>query len=190
MVSLRHRAHNGAMPQGPQPATGSTSPAHWFRLGWNLLNLSTVFGLLVALIGRTRIRRGPRGLFFAEGYRLSIPNAGAFTVGNFVITSRTMAALEQLQPGTLDHEDVHAWQYSYLLGLPYLPVYWVLCGWSWLRTGDPASANAFERQAGLARGGYTERPATNEGLKRIRAALTGRRPPNPDPSGSSGVGGN
>jgi hypothetical protein len=30
--------------------------------------------------------------------------------------------------------------------------------WSWVRTGDPASRNLFERAAGLADGGYRERP--------------------------------
>jgi len=166
------------MPQAPNPRPDPPTPAHWFRLGWNVVNLSTVLGFLIALIGRARIRRGPRGLFFAEGYRLTVPNAGAFTVGTFVITRHTMDALEQWQPGTLDHENSHAWQYSYMLGLPYLPVYWIFCGWSWLRTGDPASANPFERQAGLTRGGYTERPSTNAGLKRILGAFTGQKPTN------------
>ena len=31
-------------------------------------------------------------------------------------------------------------------------------GWSWLRTGDRASRNFFERQAGLADGGYRDLP--------------------------------
>lgn len=162
------------MPQAPpHPAPGRPTAAQWFRLGWNLLNLSTMLGLLIALAGRATIRCGPRGLLFAEGFRINFPKAGAFTVGTFVITRYTVDALERWHPGTLAHEDVHAWQYSYMLGLPYLPVYWILCGWSWLRTGDPASGNPFERQAGLARGGYTERPVTNAGFKRILSTLTG-----------------
>jgi hypothetical protein len=40
-----------------------------------------------------------------------------------------------------------------------MPVlYLAAAGWSWLRTGDFASRNVFERRAGLADGGYRERP--------------------------------
>jgi hypothetical protein len=40
-----------------------------------------------------------------------------------------------------------------------MPVAYVAAAsWSWLRTGDFASRNAFERRAGLADGGYRERP--------------------------------
>lgn len=165
------RAHNEPMPQAhPAPDDKRASAAQWFRFGWNLINLSTVLGLIVALVGRATLRRGPRGLVFAENYRFDFPKAGAFTVGAFVVTKYTMAALEDWHPGTLDHEEVHAWQWAYTLGLPYLPVYLLFCGWSWLRTGDPASGNPYERQAGLARGGYTERPVTWAGWRR----LTGR----------------
>ena len=79
-----------------------------------------------------------------------------------------MADLERRQPGTLDHESAHAWQYFACLGLPFLPLYALASGWSWLRTADAASRNPFERGAGLARGGYRERPATNAGFTRIR----------------------
>jgi hypothetical protein len=37
-------------------------------------------------------------------------------------------------------------------------VYGVAAGWSWLRTGDVASRNVFERRAGLVDGGYREQP--------------------------------
>ncbi|MGC3953360.1 MAG: hypothetical protein QM804_03735 [Propionicimonas sp.] len=150
------------MPAEPKPAI-----RHWLRFGWNLINLSTPLGLLVAAIGRGRLRWGPRALLFAEHYRYNFPRAGAFTVGNVILTRQTMAELEANHPGTLDHEDAHAWQYSWLLGLPFLPAYLVCSGWSWLRTGDPASRNFFERQAGLVRGGYLERPVSNAGLKAI-----------------------
>ncbi len=166
-----------SMPQAPPDAPDQHPTAvQWFRFGWNLLNLSTVFGLLVALTGRAKLRRGPRGLLLAEHYRFDFPNAGAFTVGNVVTTRHTMAALEEWHPGTFDHEDVHAWQYCYALGLPYLPAYLLCCCWSWLRTGDWASRNVFERQAGLARGGYVERPATWAGWRRLTG---GKTPPTP-----------
>lgn len=141
----------------------------------NWLNLSTPAGLLVARAAGARLRRGPWGLVFAEGYRWPIPRAGAFTIGNVVLTPSTMDALERLQPGVTAHENEHAWQYLWLLGLPFLPVYAALSGWSWLRTGDPASANLLERQAGLGIGGYTERPVTNAGMKRLRDLARRRR---------------
>ena len=120
------------------------------------------------------MRRGPRGLFLAEGYRWAFPRAGAFTVGNVVVTARTLQQLEELMPGALDHEDAHAWQYLVTLGLPFLPLYGTAALWSWLRTGDWASGNLFERHAGLARGGYPERPVTNEGLRRLGRIARGR----------------
>jgi hypothetical protein len=67
------------------------------------------------------------------------------------------------QPALLGHEEKHSSQYAWCLGLPFLPLYFLAAGWSQLRTGNPASANFFERQAGLAAGGYvdvrTPRPA-------------------------------
>ena len=161
--------HNGAVPNDrPAPPTAG----QWLRFGWNLVNLSTPLGLLVAAIGRGRLRWGPRALILAEHYRYDFPRAGAFTVGGVVLTRETMAELEARQPGTLDHENAHAWQYAWMLGLPFLPAYLLCAAWSWLRTGDPASRNAFERNAGLARGGYLEHPADNAGLRAIRSWLS------------------
>lgn len=130
----------------------------WFRLIGNICNLSTVFGVLVALIGRARIRRGPRGLWLAEGYRIPFPVAGAFTVGNVVTTPTTFAERLRVLPHLLEHEERHTWQYLYCLGLPFYLVYTVMMGWSMLRTGDRAARNAFERMAGLADGGYRDHP--------------------------------
>jgi hypothetical protein len=39
-----------------------------------------------------------------------------------------------------------------------LPLYFLAAGVSWLLTGDFGSRNIFERRAGLAEGGYPERP--------------------------------
>ena len=144
-----------------------------FRALGNALNLSTPLGLLIALAGGSRLRRGPRGLVVAEGYRLPFPVAGAFTVGNVVISAEDLADLEGRQPRLLEHEDVHAWQYLLCAGLPFLPLYLVSALWSWGRTGDPASANPFERQAGLAEGGYTERPVTNAGFRHALRVVGG-----------------
>lgn len=152
--------------------TGTVSAAHRVRAVGNALNLSTAIGLGLGLAGRARLRRGPDALVFAEGYRLPLPKASAFTVGNVVLVPGGSADdLELRQPGTLAHEAAHSWQYFGLLGLPFLPLYAVAAGWSWLRTGDPASANCFERGAGLVRGGYVEHPRDNTGFRRIGRAI-------------------
>ncbi len=152
------------------PARQSTRPSHWVRAVGNALNLSTPLGLLVAAAGRARLRRGPEGLLLADSYRLRLPRAGAFTVGNVVLVPHgTAEALERRSPGTLAHESVHSWQWFGCLGLPFLPLYSLASAWSWLRTADPASANWFERNAGLVRGGYMERPRDNAGLRRLLA---------------------
>lgn len=141
------------------------------RAGGNLLNLSTPLGVAVAAVGGARLRRGPDGLVLAERYRLRLPSAGAFTVGNVVIVPGTV--LDQVVarcPGTLSHEAAHSWQWFGCLGLPFLPLYALASGWSWLRTGDVAAGNVFEVAAGLERGGYRARPKDNAGWHR----LTGR----------------
>lgn len=132
----------------PQTAT------QWLRWVGNTTNLSTPLGLAVAAVGRSRIRSGPRGLWLADGYRPRFPVAGAFTVGNVVVTGREdWAAYLAEAPTTLAHEERHTWQWL-ALGPLFLPAYAVSMGWSWLRTGDRAAANVFEQHAGLALGGY------------------------------------
>lgn len=124
----------------------------------NAVNLTTPLGLLVAAAGGARLARGPQGLVLAHGYRLPVPPAPAFTVGDVVLLRLTPAELGR-RPGLLAHEARHATQYAWCLGLPMLPLYLLAALWSWLATGDPASRNAFERRAGLAAGGYREQPA-------------------------------
>lgn len=142
------------------------------RAAANVVNLSTPLGVLIALAGRSRLRRGPDGLLLAEHYRARLPKAGAFTVGNVVIVpGGRLADLEHQRPGTTAHESVHAWQWCYCLGLPFLVGYGLASGWSWLRTGHPASANFFESSADLGRGGYPELPKDNAGWRRITSAL-------------------
>lgn len=134
------------------------TPWQWVRFAGNLVNLSTPLGLLVARIGHAEIRRGPRGLFLCEGYRLKFPIAGAFTIGNVITTPKTWDALLARNPDLLRHEEGHTWQYLYCLGLPFYPIYGVAMAWSMVRTGDRAARNFFERQAGLTIGGYLDRP--------------------------------
>jgi hypothetical protein len=137
-----------------------------FRVVANVVNLATPLGLLVALAGRCRLRRGPRGLVLASGYRLPVPANPAFTVGDVVLTRREPGFLEQ-RPRLLAHEERHSWQYAACLGLPMLPLYAAAAGWSYLRGGDVAVHNPFERLAGLADGGYPEVSARR---RRRRAA--------------------
>lgn len=141
----------------------------------NWCNLSTPLGLAVAASGRARVRRGPDGLWLAEGYRLPFPVAGAFTIGSVIVTAApSWDDLAARRPGLLDHEVHHTWQWAYSLGLPYLPLYALSMGWSWLRTGTRASANVFERAAGLERGGYrrAETRPLRERLQELRTALS------------------
>ena len=139
-------------PSGPQSAL------QWLRFTGNMINLSTPGGLAVAALGGARIRRGPRGLFLCEGYRLKFPIAGAFTIGNVITTPATWEEKLRRYPQLLRHEEGHTWQYLYCMGLPYYLAYSILMGWSWLRTGDRAARNFFERQAGLQAGGYRDLP--------------------------------
>ena len=128
----------------------------WVRLAGNFINLSTPVGLAVAGIGRSTIRRGPRGLFLAEGYRFTFPIASGFTIGNVITTGTTW--------------DTMLARNLYCLGLPYYIPYVIFMGWSVLRTGDRAARNFFERQAGLASGGYIDYPVRPIG-EAIRATL-------------------
>jgi hypothetical protein len=130
-------------------------PVHRWQLktAANLLNGSTLLGLGIAALGQARLRPGPRGLLLATGYRLPLPTAPAFTVGN-VVVSRHDPAWWEPRRRMLLHEERHSWQYVVCLGLPMLPLYALAAGWSYLRGGDPGVHNVFERTAGLADGGY------------------------------------
>ena len=128
----------------------------WFRLVGNVLNLTTPSGLVVALIGDAKIRRGPRGLFLCEGYRLKFP-AGAFTIGNVITTGSTWEQQLRQYPELLRHEEQHSWQYltaSACRTTRRTSPVWPgpCCGRA---TAPPGT---FERQAGLAIGGYRELP--------------------------------
>jgi hypothetical protein len=132
------------------------------RLG-NRVNLSTPLGLAIARLGRAAVRPGPRGLLLAEGYRLPFPVAGAFCVGDVLITA---GHWDRHREAVLEHEERHSWQWFWWAGLPFLPAYAGCMLWSLLRTGDRAAGNLFERRAGLALGGYREVP-----VRPLRPAL-------------------
>lgn len=128
----------------------------------NWANLSTPAGLLLARVAATGAHPIERGLWLAAGYHWAVPVAPAFTLGNVILVRAHPVLAGDPRAGIsaklLGHEDRHATQYAFCGG-PALPVlYLVAAGWSWLRTGDYASRNVFERRAGLASGGYQERP--------------------------------
>jgi len=137
------------------------TPGQRLRQLANVVNASTPLGLLLAAFARTRLRRGPRGLLLATGYRWRLPFAAAFTVGN-VVLFRAGPDEALANPVLLGHEERHATQYAWCLGVPFLPLYFLAAAWSLVRTGNPGSANFFERHAGLQAGGYPPALPTHE----------------------------
>jgi hypothetical protein len=131
------------------------TPAQRLRQVANLLNGSTILGLLLARSAGCGIRKGPRGLVIATGYRPRLPVAGAFAVGNVVLFRGGGGQVWGNQV-LLGHEERHCTQYAWCLGLPFLPLYFLAAGWSFLRTGTAGSGNIFERMAGLEAGGYVD----------------------------------
>ncbi len=136
---------------------------HRVRAAVNWMNLATPAGFLIAHVAATTPRRTRSGLWLAHGYRPRLPTAAAFTMGN-VILLRASTPPPGVDPvgsvgrHLLDHEERHATQYAALGGL-LMPVWYSAAAlWSWWRTGDRASANVFERHAGLADGGYVRQP--------------------------------
>jgi hypothetical protein len=121
-------------------------------------NGTTGAGLLIALAGRAKLRRGRNGVLIAEGYRWKVPPATCFTVGSVVLTKRSAEwLLAEEQQALFRHESRHTGQYA-LFGPLFWPAYWAACGWSYALTGSYGARNAFERHAGLADGGYHDKP--------------------------------
>ena len=121
----------------------------------NLANGSTLAGLGVATLGGARVTRSSDRLFVGTGYRLPVPPAPAFCLGNVIVTR-----LDGLDPTSVlfRHEARHATQYACCGGVLMVPLYLVAAAASWLLTGDTGAKNVFERRAGLADGGYTDKP--------------------------------
>lgn len=170
----RIRARTRCSPSAPRLWKVSRLLPLKIRAAVNVLNLSTPSGIVIARLGNAKLRRGPRGLVFAEGYRFRFPIAGAFTVGNVIITARTMRALADRTPGVLKHEDAHAWQWC-ALGPLFLPSYVLAMGWSVVRTGSIALANPFEMHAGLVSGGYVRPDESDESLRARSARSNAER---------------
>ena len=162
------------------------------RAGWPMarsvltaVNGTTLVGLGIAVLTGAKVRRGPGGILVAEGYRRKMPPATCFTVGSVIITRRTAEwLLHESRAGLLAHESRHAGQYA-VLGPLFWPVYWASCGYSWAMTGTYGARNAFERHAGLERGGYRAAPL-RPALQRFRRSAA-TEPPRPS-SGSPSAG--
>jgi hypothetical protein len=136
----------------------------------NLANGSTLAGLGLAALGGARVARGADRLFVGTGYRLPVPPAPAFCLGNVIITR-----LQGLDPSSalFRHEARHATQYACCGGVVMVPLYLMAAAASWALTGDTGSRNVFERRAGLADGGYTDkplRPVLGRALQQARPA--------------------
>ena len=134
----------------------------------NLANGSTLAGLAVAALGGARVARGAGRLYVGIGYRLPVPPAPAFCLGNVIVTR-----LQELDPSSalFRHEERHATQYACCGGVIMVPLYLAAASVSWALTGDTGCRNVFERRAGLADGGYTDkplRPALRRALRRTQ----------------------
>ena len=143
---------------------------HRVRLVVNLANGATLAGVGVALAGRARVTRAADGLLTGTGYRLPAPPAPAFTMGNVIITRHAELAVGST---LFRHEARHTTQYAWCGGLLMLPFYFTAAGVSWLLCGDFGSWNVFERGAGLADGGYADRPLRPVLRRRARGAPIG-----------------
>ena len=127
---------------------------HLTRTLLTAINGTTGAGLLVALAGGAKIRRGRDGVLVGEGYRLRMPPATCFTVGSVIMCRRSAEwLLHEDRAELFGHESKHAGQYA-VLGPLFWPAYWLACGYSWTTTGSWGARNLFEQLAGLAAGGY------------------------------------
>lgn len=144
------------MNAGPGPEGPPSRPRDRVRQVVNAVNLSTLIGLALALVGRARLSAGPRFTLLATEVRLPL-RASAMTVGDVVLTRKSRERMLE-RPALLRHELRHCVQYAWCLGVVMLVMYAIAAGWSLVFTGDPASRNVFERLAGLADGNYKERP--------------------------------
>ena len=152
------------------------------RLAVNVANGSTLAGLGVAMAGRARLSRTADGLLAATGYRLPVPAVPAFTIGNVIVTRRDSLPADST---LFRHEARHTTQYAWSGGVLMLPLYFAAAGVSWVLCGDFGPWNVYERLAGLADGGYADRPLRPIWTGR-RAAVRGDRGPGPVPAAPDG----
>jgi len=147
------------------------------RQAVNLINGATLAGFGVAALGGASIARSVDGLFTGTGYRLPVPPAPAFCLGNVIVTRR-----DAIDPGSrvFRHEARHATQFAWCGGVIMIPLYLTAAGVSWVLTGDFGARNVFERLAGLADGGYADAPL-RPALRRVSgSSRRARAPGRPD----------
>ena len=157
---------------------------HRVRFAVNVANGSTLAGLGVAVAGRARLSRTADGLLAGTGYRLPVPSVPAFTLGNVIVTRRDSLPADST---LFRHEARHTTQYAWSGGLLMLPLYFAAAGASWVLCGDLGAWNVYERWAGLADGGYADRPLRPVWTRRPTstsrpAARPGDRDPGPGPA--------
>jgi len=153
------------------------------RQAVNLVNGSTLAGLGVAALGGAAIARSVDGLLTGTGYLLPVPPAPAFCLGNVIVTR------DGLDPGSpvFRHEARHATQFAWCGGVVMIPLYLAAAGVSWALTGDFGARNVFERRAGLADGGYSDKPLRPV-LRRVSALgrpAPDRGRPSPGPASAA-----
>src|SRR2546430_16623885 len=121
----------------------------------NLANGSTLAGLGVAALGGARVARSADRLFVGTGYRLPVPPAPAFCLGNVIVTR-----LDGLDPASVlfRHEARHATQYACCGGGGVVAPYLVAAARSWALAGGTGRRHRFERRARVAHGGCTVTP--------------------------------
>ena len=109
----------------------------------------------MAALGCAATRPSADGLYVGVGYRLPVPDAPAFCLGNVIMTRG-----DGIDPGSalFRHEARHATQFACCGGVAMIPLYLAAAGVSWALTGDFGARNVFERRAGLADGGYRDKP--------------------------------
>ncbi|MEU4215805.1 pentapeptide repeat-containing protein [Actinoplanes sp. NPDC026623] len=138
------------------------------RTALNWLNLTSLAGVGVAGIGRSRLVHAG-GILVAGNYRLGYPRQAVFTVGGVVITRMPASwLLDEARSELLQHEVRHTTQYA-ILGPFFWPLYLFAALWSYVLTGSMSSRNLFERWAGLAAGGYVSEIPLRPWLARLRS---------------------
>lgn len=157
------------------------------RAALTWVNGTTLAALLLSAATRTRLARGPDGVYVAGGYRLRVPKQSCFTVGTVVFTKRPADwLLDPDRAELLAHETRHVAQYA-VLGLFFFPLYAVASAYSYLMTGGYGCRNFFEKHAGLAAGGYHQLPLrpwasrTSALIARAASSASRRRGGSPSP---------
>jgi len=134
---------------------------HLVRLFINTLTGINIFGVAVGVLSRGRPTWDARfGLIVFMQCKIPWPPAAAMTFGDVVVVrAARWQTLEEVPLALMQHEAAHSRQYPFVLGFPYLPLYWLCCAYSYLRCRDYWSFNPFEVKAGLAEGGYLKSPS-------------------------------